>query len=86
MPPVRCTHGKPVEGDILIGIYGKHNFLEKSPGSGWWVVSLAENECGVAQAGLYGCKFSAQDDIEACGRSELDPRINDMAIVESSRY
>ena len=74
---------KPV-GNIVVGIYGKRNFLEKSPGSGWWVVSLARRS--VITAGLYGCKFSAQGDIEACGRSELDPRINDMAIVQSSRY
>ncbi len=84
--PVRCTHGKAIERDILIGIYGKRNFLGKSPGSGWWVVSLGENECGVPLAGLYGCKFSVQGDTEACGRAELDSRINDMAIVESSKY
>lgn len=26
---LRCTHTKSTEGDILIGIYGKKNFLEK---------------------------------------------------------
>ena len=42
---LRCTHGKATEGDILIGIYGKKNFLGKVPGSGWWVVELAQNQC-----------------------------------------
>ena len=39
---LRCTHGKSTEGDVLVGIYGKKNFLSKSPGSGWWVVDLAQ--------------------------------------------
>lgn len=83
---LRCTHGKPVEGDILVGIYGKRNFLSKSPGSGWWVANLSADQCEIAVPGLYGCKFDAQGNILACGRAEVDPRINDMAIVESSRY
>jgi hypothetical protein len=84
--PLRCTHGKTIEGDILIGIYGKKNFLRKTPGSGWWVVNLAQNECQAPMAGLYGCKFDAQGATLACGHAELDPRINDMAIVESTRF
>lgn len=83
---LRCTHGKPVEGDILMGIYGKRNFLNRSPGSGWWVANLSADQCEIAVPGLYGCKFDAQGNILACGRAELDTRINDMAIVESSRY
>lgn len=83
---MRCAHTKSLEGDILIGIYGKKNFLGKSPGSGWWVVNLAQDECQAPQAGLYGCKFDPQGNILACGRAELDPRINDMAIVESTKF
>jgi len=83
---LRCTHGKSIETDVLVGIYGKHNFLGKTPGSGWWVVNLVENECQVAVPGLYGCKFDSQGNTLACGRAELDPRINDMAIVESTKF
>jgi len=83
---LRCTHGKSIEGDILIGVYGKKNFLGKTPGSGWWVVDLAQNQCQAPVAGLYGCKFDAQGTTLACGHAELDPRINDMAIVESTRF
>jgi hypothetical protein len=83
---LRCAHTKSIEGDILIGIYGKKNFLGKSPGSGWWVVNLAQDECQAPQAGLYGCKFDPQGNVVACGRAELDPRINDMAIVESTKF
>ena len=83
---LHCSHGKSTEGDILIGIYGKKNFLGKATGSGWWVVNLAQNQCQAPTAGLYGCKFDTQGATLACGHAELDPRINDMAIVESTRF
>jgi hypothetical protein len=83
---LRCTHGKSIEGDILIGVYGKKNFLGKTAGSGWWVVEMAQNQCQAPTAGLYGCKFDAQGNTLACGHAELDSRINDMAIVESTRF
>ena len=83
---LRCTHGKTVEGDILIGLYGKKNFLDKAPGSGWWVVELQQGQCDAPLAGLYGCKFTPRGQVLACGRAEIDARINDMAIVESTRF
>ena len=83
---LRCTHGKTVEGDILIGLYGKKNFLDKAAGSGWWVVELQQGECEAPLAGLYGCKFSQRGQKLACGRAEVDPRINDMAIVEATQF
>jgi hypothetical protein len=83
---LRCSHGKTIEGGILIGIYGKKNFLGKSPGSGWWVVDMQEGQCQAPLAGLYGCKFNAFGANTACGRAELDTRINDMSIVESTRF
>jgi len=84
--PLRCAHGKSIEGNVLIGIYAKRNILSKTPGSGWWVVDLAQKECQAPLAGLYGCKFDSQGNNLACGRAELDTRINDMAIVESTRF
>lgn len=81
-----CAHGKSIEGNVLIGIYGKRNFLSKTPGSGWWVVDLVQNECQAPVAGLYGCKFDSQGNNLACGRAELDTRINDMSIVEATRF
>ena len=83
---LRCTHGKTTEADVLIGIYGKRNILSKTAGSGWWVVDLAQNECQATLAGLYGCKFDSQGNNLACGRAEVDPRLNDMAIVEAMRF
>jgi len=83
---LRCSHGKSTEGDILIGIYGKKNFLGKAAGSGWWVVDLQNGQCQAPLAGLYGCKFDNRGRTLACGRAELDTRINDMAIVESTRF
>jgi len=83
---LRCAHGKSIEGNVLVGIYGKKNILSKRPRSGWWVVELAQNQCQAPLAGLYGCKFDSQGNNLACGRAELDPRINDMAIVEATRF
>lgn len=83
---LHCTHGKSIEGDLLIGIYGKKNFLSKVPGSGWWVVDLEQYQCQAPLAGLYGCKFDAAGNTLACGRAELDTRINDMAVVEATRF
>ena len=83
---LHCTHGKAIEGNVLIGIYAKRNILSKTPGSGWWVVDLAQNECQAPLAGLYGCKFDPQGNNMACGRAELDQRINDMSIVEAMRF
>jgi hypothetical protein len=83
---LRCTHGKTVDGDILIGLYGKRNFLDKAPGSGWWVVDLQQGECEAPLAGLYGCKFGPRGEALACGRAEVDPRINDLAIVEATQF
>lgn len=83
---LRCTHGKTVEGDVLVGLYGKKNFLGKVAGSGWWVVDLQQGQCQAPLAGLYGCKFNSSGQNLACGRAELDQRINDMAIVESTRF
>lgn len=83
---LRCTHGKTVDTDILVGIYGKKNFLGKPVGSGWWVVDLQQDQCSAPMPAMYGCKFGASGEPLACGRAELDTRINDMAIVESTRF
>ncbi len=83
---LRCSHGKTIDGGVLLGIYGKKNFLEKPVGSGWWVVELQQGQCEAPLAGLYGCKFSPSGQSLACGRAEVDPRINDMEIVEATRF
>ena len=83
---LRCTHGKSLDGDVLVAIYGKKNFLDKPAGSGWWVVGLDKDQCEATVPGLYGCKFSPSGQSVACGRAELDTRVNDMAIVESMRF
>lgn len=83
---LHCTHGKAVNGAVLVAIYGKKNFLSKPPGSGWWMVDLQQGQCQAPLAGLYGCKFGTDGEAYACGRAEVDPRINDLAIVEATRF
>ena len=83
---LRCAHGKSTRTAILIGIYGKKNIIGKTTGAGWWVVELEQGQCQATLPGLYGCKFDTYGNELACGRAELDARINDMAIVESMRF
>jgi len=56
---LRCTHGKTIDGGILIAIYGKKNFLSKPrvPVGGWWIFSsgnakLRWSACMVANSAL----------------------------------
>ena len=49
-------------------------------------MELQQGQCEAPLAGLYGCKFSPRGQVLACGRAEIDARINDMAIVESTRF
>jgi len=84
---LRCTRGfKTDDLNVLLGIYGKRNFLSKPVGSGWWLVSLEKDQCDAPQAGLYGCKFSQSGQQLACGRMELNPGINDMEVVDAVRF
>jgi len=49
-------------------------------------VDLQLGQCQAPLAGLYGCKFGPDGQPYACGRTEIDPRINDLAIVEGTRF
>ena len=80
----RCVKGGTGEGDLLIGINGKGNSRGRAAGSGFFVVSLDEGECGAKAAGLYGCRFDAKGNATACGVATIDDRNDDITIATVS--
>src|SRR5262245_17398428 len=80
----RCKNGGAGEGDLLIGINGEGNPRHRPAGSGFYVVSLDEGECGVKAAGLYGCRFDAKGIATACGVVTIDDKNDDVTIVTVS--
>jgi len=79
-----CKNGGAGEGDLLIAINGKGNPRGRPAGSGFYVVSLDEGECGVKAAGLYGCRFDATGTPTACGVVSIDDKNDDVTIVTVS--
>lgn len=79
-----CDNGAPGSGGILMGINGADNPRKRPAGSGFYVVSLDEGECGAKEAGLWGCKFDAKGNDTACGIAVLDEKNDDLVIVTAS--
>jgi hypothetical protein len=76
-----CENGSPGSGAILMGINGADNPRKKPAGSGFYIVSLDEGECGAEEAALWGCKFDAKGNNTACGVAVLDEKNDDIVIV-----
>ena len=79
-----CNNGATGSGGILMGINGADNPRKRPAGSGFYVVSLDEGECGAKEAGLWGCKFDATGNNTACGVAVLDEKNDDLVIVTAS--
>ena len=79
-----CKNGGTGEGDLLVAINGKDNPRKRPAGSGFWVVSLDEGECGAKAAGLYGCRFDAKGNATACGLVTIDDKNDDIVIATVS--
>ena len=62
-------------------VYGKDNKLDKPTGSGWWVAELDAGECGVHEAGLYGCRFDPNGTNADCGSATIQDERDDVQIV-----
>jgi hypothetical protein len=80
----RCARGGTGEGDLLIGVNGKDNPRGRAPGSGFFVVSLDEGECGAKAAGLYGCRLDSRGNATACGAATIDDKNDDITIAAAS--
>ena len=79
-----CNNGATGSGAILMGINGADNPRKRPAGSGFYLVSLDEGECGAQEAGLWGCKFDANGNATACGTAVLDEKNDDLVIVTAS--
>ena len=79
-----CKNGAVGSGANLMGINGADNPRKRPAGSGFYIVSLDEGECGAQEAGLWGCKFDANGNATACGIAVLDEKNDDLVIVTVS--
>ncbi|MGH9253802.1 MAG: hypothetical protein ACRD3C_04450 [Vicinamibacterales bacterium] len=75
-----CQNGESGAGEMLLAVYGRRNMKKKPAGSGWYVVDLDANECGVRTAGLYGCRFDPDARPTECGAAVVDDRRADVVI------
>lgn len=79
-----CTSGGTGNGDLLVAVYGEGNTDARPAGSGWYMVTLDESECGAAAAGAYGCTFDAAGNETSCGLAEVDEQTDDLTIVTAT--
>jgi len=77
----KCQNGGTGTGDMLIAINGKGNSRGRPAGSGFYVVTLDENECAADDAGTYGCKFDARGVATACGAVIVDDKNDEVTIA-----
>ncbi len=80
-----CRNGQIADGASLMIVYGKRNTLGKPTGAGWWVADLDAGECGVHEAGLYGCKFGPDGANTDCGSASIHDDRDDVEIVPLPR-
>ena len=80
-----CKNGATGEGGMLIGVNAKGNPRKRPAGSGFWIAAVDAGECGVAAAGLWGCKFDANGVETACGMATVDEANDDIVIVAAKK-
>ena len=80
----KCQNGGTGTGDMLIAINGKGNSRGRPAGSGFYVVTLDEDECKADEAGSYGCKFDARGAATACGVVVVDDKNDDITIATAT--
>lgn len=81
-----CDNGAPGSGSVLMAINGADNLRGRPAGSGFYVISLDESECGAQEAALWGCRFDVDGNDTACGIAVLDEKNDDLVIVTASEY
>jgi hypothetical protein len=76
-----CRNGQTGDGSTLMVVYSPGNTLDKPAGSGWWISELDAAECGVAEAGVYGCRFDASGNNTDCGSATVKSEDDDVVII-----
>jgi hypothetical protein len=79
-----CDNGSPGSGSVLMAINAADNSRGRPAGSGFYIVSLDESECGAQEAALWGCKFDGNGNDTACGVAILDEKNDDLVIVTAN--
>lgn len=79
--PFTCVNGDQGDGGMLMAIFADGNSGAKPAGSGWWVSNLDAGECGVKNAGIYGCRFGADGLATECGSITVDEDTDDVTIT-----
>ena len=79
--PFTCINGDKGDGGLLMAIFADGNVRAKPTGSGWWVSNLDAGECGVKNAGIYGCRFGADGAATECGSITVDEDTDDVTIT-----
>lgn len=79
--PFTCINGQKGDGQMVMAIFADGNSRSKPAGSGWWLSGLDAGECGVKDAGLYGCRFGADGLATECGSITLDETTDDVIVT-----
>ena len=79
-----CQDGSMGDGDLMIATYGPGNRAKKPAGSGWWMASLHQDMCQSRAGEVFGCKFDASGKNMSCGVAKLNPKTNDLMIVQAT--
>lgn len=79
--PFTCINGDKGDGGLLMAIFADGNARAKPAGSGWWVSNLDAGECGVKNAGIYGCRFGEDGLATECGAITVDEDTDDVTIT-----
>jgi hypothetical protein len=84
--PFKCKGGGAVgSGDMLIAVNLAGNLRRRPAGSGFWAVSIDEDECGAPFAGIFGCRFDSDGVDTRCGLVHVDSKIDDIMIVTAAK-
>jgi hypothetical protein len=79
-----CRGGGTGAGDMLILVNGQGNPRGRPAGSGWYVVTLDEDECKAEEAGSFGCRFDAKGNATACGAAGVDEKNDEITIATAT--
>jgi hypothetical protein len=76
-----CMNGTPENGSVLMGIYTKGNKTGQPAGSGWYMVAVKAGQCGMKNAGTFGCRFDASGKLTQCGTAKVNEKSGELEVA-----
>jgi len=76
-----CMNGTPENGSVLMGIYTKGNKAGQPAGSGWYMVAVKAGQCGMKNAGTFGCRFDASGKLTQCGTANVNEKSGELEVA-----